>query len=630
MNSGIFSAATHRVTSFLLLAGLLVPMAALTACWDAPSGSKLWRTLEINQVMMVSGLEGGGDDPYFGGFAWHSTFGKPNSTTKVIKTGGDNFKVVASNVKDSDWVLVPEDIGMLRYPSDGPWDSLEKAQANPVTIAGLTVCGFEADSQGGASAHNAALTLAADKWQGALDLLTNQPFSPSVVSSIGQNMTDFLDDFSVPDPNPKALVNKANDESEHKVASAIFSGIKEAAQLIPGIIRHFKKDRPPDPDDFVGCVTIMKVDLTETYFKTLEAGLDCGSSENHTDVALCWANAELPSLQFNNSEQKEPNRRWYGGADSSSQFTRHPTLGDVDAPGPDMTVDAPFGDNIAALGFADGQPHLGKKLVAPRISLPNGAKFAAFVSVQGFEQNSSSQTAYSVAPLADGRDNDGGEFEIKLHGGNSHTNVRFKAQSIALPRYVDVKRALANHSGTFDVEVPADATRYAVISEQLVNTSNSQTNPSKIIWSVGATFVDSSGRRKRRITYHAGDALYRLTVLQWPGSEKFGVEYSTLQTSNGQPFPWELELGQDFFDETGPESTIDVDRPSGPAEIVFTSPVEFRPTVCQAYNCPSRSGKLSFHTRLDGENRVWLTSQNDPNPGAFVRIGVWRFTIGDY
>lgn len=336
-----------RMARFVAIAlGLTLTMGQTDCGNTTDDGEVLPNRVLIEAPMLTIDTNGNErEEPYLVSFNWEATsraLGSGNGFADYdfegINQGPWPYRLDARN---GERMLIGEDVGKVDMHFPDVPANLTEARSKHVKIGGLTLCAFEADDPNGQSSFKTevekfavALTSglsAAYSSQLYGDDSTRAAFRSVYQQLITETETAWLalDDEEREESEPlyESLLEeladaiKRLDIEDKQVVQKVGAGtvlgyVGTAFEVLPNLISLFKRKRKPDPDDFVGCASMVYVGVPHDVWKeqsasgfgTCDAGTGGGSQ-----LAVCAIDRTGPTtLVFAPPiDQQEPSRRWF-------------------------------------------------------------------------------------------------------------------------------------------------------------------------------------------------------------------------------------------------------------------------------------------------------------------------------
>ncbi len=459
----------------LLLAGAYLNMGQ-SSCGGGPRPVLYPDHVSIDvPILRVDALGSGErEEPYFISFNWEATSLRGLTPVNPYGTASYEFKgsnsgpwPVRQEARRGEQILLGEDISnaVFDFP-DVPQNATE-ALTSHVKIAGLTMCAIEKDDAGGQSAFKSDIERFATQLRAGLSAVyTREPFKDASANAalrqvvVGllaeaeatwasftpqqkQQHTPLYETILTQLGNAITMIDTGTKAFAPKIgASAILGIVGSVLQALPNIISLFKKKHNPDPDDFVGCASIVYVGVPFSVWNAMEASgtSTCSAgSGGAVEIAVCAINQDGPTtLRFApamDAENPEVSRRWLANVDVRRGLYR--TSGD------DVNV-------LASTGHRHVVVNAGSTLT---FNMPQPAERPYGAGpyppcVEGVQQKCNVQFAHTVDYQTDWADwlsyeileKPDGRREVKVAGSSGHANIGVRLSTATVPSYIKIKR----------------------------------------------------------------------------------------------------------------------------------------------------------------------------------------------
>lgn len=409
------------------------------------------------------------EEPYIVSFNWEATsaaFGdNPASGIADYDFRGANQGPwpLRLDARNNERVLIGEDVGKIDFEFPEVPATEDATGFNHVKMAGLTMCAFEADDPGGQASFKTEVEKFAVALRGGLkgaystqlfgndstraafrgvyeNLITQtdeawrgldedeQEESRPLYDAILRQLADAIDMLDLQDKQLRPKVN----------AGAVLGYVGTAFKVLPNLISLFKKKRKPDPDDFVGCASIIYVGVPFDIWNEQEASgvATCTAGTGGAqDLAVCAINEEGPTtLRFAPPlDDDEPNRRWLAELEVRRGNTPFKADGE------------PLIDR-AAYRYATVASNRTETLAMPDVNGPSklcgsgvtGECRIHFAHMVNYESQSRGRHSYEITEKT------GGRYEIEVDGEADVGNVGVRLSTFVLPDYVRVHREIVD------------------------------------------------------------------------------------------------------------------------------------------------------------------------------------------
>ena len=560
--------------------------------------------IDIPTLNIVDPQDSNGDDPALMGFSWISNFARtdqdgvleidPGTTHTVFASeGGASPRMLARDRKNSRPVLLPEDIAQASLHFPRAADNLEQSEAFGVAIGGVTLCGIDIDDGRRRAAFKRAVAgvgrVLDSSLRGSVGhrLFTIENARDALVESLNRMRLVALQEFrQIHDPSvaeEQAAANSINaaiDETIDGVIAekanvgaivgGVLEGVGKVASFLVGLF-----DSKPNPDDLMGCGSVILVSTTENLWNHVNnGGSTCSLGGEGLPVSVC----------------------------SIEQFQRLQRIGTP----PRITFELPD-SNASVYWLANPKVRKATKrrlattktfgmtgsdvvnVIAPRLDPePEGREPIDFIELVDYRTNGADTFSFTVTPPVGDR-----LFTVGSYG-DWRGSTTFKINTLYLPPYVKVDRRTirleTKHNGCVypPTAVPEDSRElffYHALNEEgtlIFEILHYKDIDPDASWSMGEERI-SATQSKATVSLIGlcGELDVRITQLSWPTDSpgKYMSFYARAYEQD-QQVPGVSRLGN-----------IDMTPVGGFADAIIAAPIEYR----QQWD-----NDFAFSSRLEG------------------------------